>query len=131
MTKEAWVNIFVHQLKGIMFHADAYGVSVLHGYKRLKTAHCKQLKEETENFMYTRQKSIERLGEIVDIPTVQRIAVPPNATEKEIADMWMKWETEAAEVYAKAVLEEPTCKMWVCLHSGATDEMHRISKMHF
>lgn len=131
MQKEMWVSILAHQLKGIMFHADAYGVACLHGYKRLKMAHCKQEREESNTFMVTRCKSIEHLGEIIDIPPITRIAVPHTASPSEIAEMWLKWEMETAELYSKAMIENPECKMWIELHKSATDEIRYISRMHF
>lgn len=129
MNKELLADIFKHQLTGIMFHADAYCVSVLHGYKRLKMAHCRAAKEETANFMCTRYKSIEQLGEIIDIPPVTRIDVPHDATARQILNMWLKWEMEAAEVYSKAVAEDPECKMWQQLHQNTSDEIKYISRM--
>ncbi len=131
MTKEMWVNVLVHQLKGIMFHTDAYGISLLHGYKRLAKIHCNHAKMEMDGFMCTRHKSIEQLGEIIDIPTVVRIDIPKDATESQLAEMWLKWETEAAEIYAKAVAENPGCKWWVMMHKEVSDEIHYITRMHF
>ena len=130
MTHEVWADIFAHQLKGIMFHADAYGVACLHGYKRMKMSHRRAATTETGNFMCVRRKAIEALGEITDIPPVTRIEVPHDASEEDLAEMWLKWETEAAEVYAKALAEEPTCKMWAELHKCASDEMRYIVKMY-
>lgn len=130
MDHEMLANIFMHQLKGIMFHADAYCVSVLHGYRRLKMQHCKAAKSETANFMMTRYKSIEYLGEIIDIPAVTRLEVPHDASEHDIVDMWLKWETEAVELYAKAVAAEPQCHLWSTLHQAAANEIKCITKMY-
>ena len=131
MTKEMWADVFAHQLKGIMFHADAYGISLLHSYRKLAKAHCHHAKMEMNNFMSARCKSIEQLGEIIDIPAVKRIDVPHNATEKELAEMWLAWESEAAEMYAKAVAAEPSCKWWAELHRDVSDEIKYITKMFF
>ena len=128
MQKEMWVSILSHQLKGIMFHVDAYGIAVLHGYSRMRMCHAKQVKEETDTFMHTRCKSIECLGEIADIPAVQRIAIPPTATEKEIAAMWLKWEMEASELYSKASAVDSECDLWHSLHNDVAKEIRYISR---
>lgn len=127
MNREILADIFCHQLKGIMLHVDMYCVSVLHGYRRLKMLHEKAVKEETESFMRTRYKSIEYLGEILDIPAPARIDVPQDATEHELNVMWLKWEMDAAEMYGKAIEEDPDCRIWKDLHQAAANEIRCIS----
>ncbi len=129
MDKQMYVDILAHQLKGIMFHSDAYSVACLHGYKQLMTAHCKQVRAESECFMYTRCKSIEALDEIVDIPKQTQLVVPHDASPDVIIDIWHKWEAETVAIYAKAVATEPTCKYWLELHKEAVKELECIPKM--
>ncbi|MCQ2282389.1 MAG: hypothetical protein MJZ99_07175 [Bacteroidales bacterium] len=122
-------EILSHQLKGIMFHSDAYGVCCLNGYKRLKRSHCLQVKEETMAFMHTRCKAIEALKEIPDIPKKPQITIAHDASPNTILRLWHEWETETAGLYAKAVEAEPDCKLWKDLHQAAMAELKRISYM--
>lgn len=129
MDAQMYAEILGNQLKGIMFHSDAYAVSCLHDYKKLKRSHSLQLKEETVSFMHTRCKSIECLHEIVDIPRVEQIVVPHDASAEEIITLWRDWETQAAQLYARAVADEPECRLWKELHRGAAVELRNISHM--
>lgn len=122
-------DILGHQLKGIMFHSDAYGVCCLNGYKRLKRLHCMQVQGETMDFMHTRCKAIETLKAIPDITKKPQIAIPHDASPNAILKMWHEWETETAHLYAKAVEAEPDCALWKDLHKAAMVELTRISYM--
>lgn len=122
-------EILAHQLKGIMFHSDAYAVCCLNGYKRLKRSHCMQVQEETMTFMHTRCKAIEATKEMADIQKPEQIVVPHDASPNAILRMWHEWETDTAHMYAKAVEAEPDCALWKELHKSAVAELTRISYM--
>ena len=136
------MDILAHQIDGVMFHIDAVMLYKLIDMPKMMKLHMKRVTEESDSNMMTACRLIEMYGEIID-PTqvsretsLSRLRYAARATHtdravinQKIITAWLAWEKDTRDMYAKAMQEQPDCKMWVKLHRDVEKELKVVEKL--
>lgn len=142
MDKQDFIEVFAHQVKGIMLHKDLVDLFALIGCKADRKFQVHQLYEELEANIETSNLYIATFEEIPELENVGRInlsttspiTMPTVESERQMwyekaVNLWAEWEEETLELYSKFLNDDLNNKFWKCMVRKVKCELERVRKL--